>query len=222
MSELRERLQEAADAAAREGRHPPAAALVRRGRRRRLRRVGGTAVLVVLVMVAGMVGADRLSQRPLPLTPTPTAGPASTTIPTKATAPPRWIPSVTPLRIKDRRAERGWVSWPVPAADRRRRAHAGWCCEVVSGDTATRVGGGVVMVELSSAEARSPARFVPALGGNSTRVSRPASGSSSPCEAPRPRARSQPPNRGCDVRQVTGCSPTIRTGPRPSTPAHHA
>jgi hypothetical protein len=101
MSELRERLQEAAEAAVREGRHPTAAALVRRGRRRRLRLVGGTAALVALAVVAGMVGADRLSDRPLPLTPTPTAGPTSTTIPTKATVPPpRWIPSVTPLRIK--------------------------------------------------------------------------------------------------------------------------
>jgi hypothetical protein len=101
MSELRERLQEAAEAAVREGRHPTAAALVRRGRRRRRRLVGGTAALVALAVVAGMVGADRLSDRPLPLTPTPTAGPPSTTIPTKATVPPpRWIPSVTPLHLK--------------------------------------------------------------------------------------------------------------------------
>jgi hypothetical protein len=101
MSQLRERLQEAADAAAREGRHPTAAALVKRGRRRRLRLVGGTAVLVVLAVVAGLVGADWLSDRPTPLTPTPTAGSTSMTIPTKATVPPpRWIPSVTPLRVK--------------------------------------------------------------------------------------------------------------------------
>jgi hypothetical protein len=103
MSELRERLQEAADAAAREGRHPPAAALVSRGRRRRLRVVVWPAMLVVLVVVAGMVGADRLGDRPLPFTPTPTAGSTSTTIPTRATVrPPRWIPSVTPLRVKAR------------------------------------------------------------------------------------------------------------------------
>jgi hypothetical protein len=118
MSQLRQRLQEAAEAAAREGRQPPAAALVSRGRRRRLRRVGGSAVLVVLAVAAGMVGADRLSERPLPLTPTPTAGPTSTTIltsttmPTKATVPdPRWIPSVTPLRVK---AQPG----PYPGPDR--------------------------------------------------------------------------------------------------------
>jgi len=40
MSELRERLQEAADAAIREGRTPTAAVLVTRGRRRRLRLAG--------------------------------------------------------------------------------------------------------------------------------------------------------------------------------------
>ena len=103
MSQLRERLQEAADAAAREGRIPPAAALVKRGRRRRLRLVGGTAVLVVLAVVAGAVGADRLRGRPLPLPPTPTAGPTSTSVPTKAAVRPlEWIPSVTPLNVAAR------------------------------------------------------------------------------------------------------------------------
>ncbi|HEY6708099.1 MAG TPA: hypothetical protein VJB61_10955 [Actinomycetota bacterium] len=63
MSELRERLREAAEAAAREGRTPTAAALVARGRRRRLRLVGGTAALVVLAMVAGTAGIGRLSDR---------------------------------------------------------------------------------------------------------------------------------------------------------------
>jgi hypothetical protein len=107
MSELRERLQEAAEAAAREGQTPSAAALVKRGRRRRLRRIEGTAVLVVLAVVGGVIGARWLADQPMPLTPTPTAGPTptvgptSTTIPTKATVPPpRWIPSVTPLRVK--------------------------------------------------------------------------------------------------------------------------
>ena len=58
-------------------------------------------MLLVLVVLAGMVATDRRSDRPMPLTPTPTAGPTSTTTPTKATAPPlRWIPSVTPLRVK--------------------------------------------------------------------------------------------------------------------------
>jgi hypothetical protein len=106
MSELRERLQEAAEAAAREGRTPSAAALVKRGRRRR-RLIEGTAVLVVLAVVAGVLGARRLADQPMPLSPTPTAGPTSTvgptstTIPTRATVPPpRWIPSVTPLKVQ--------------------------------------------------------------------------------------------------------------------------
>jgi hypothetical protein len=57
-------------------------------------------MLVVLVMVAGLVGTDRLSDQPIPLTPTPTASPTSTTSPTRPTgALPRWIPSVTPLNV---------------------------------------------------------------------------------------------------------------------------
>jgi hypothetical protein len=107
MSDLRERLQEAAEAAAREGQTPSAAAMAKRGRRRRLRLIEGTAVLVVLAVVAGVLGAHRLADNPMPLTPTPTAGPTSTvgptstTIRTKATAPPpRWIPSITPLKVK--------------------------------------------------------------------------------------------------------------------------
>jgi hypothetical protein len=69
MSELRERLREAADAAAREGRTPPAAALIRRGRRRRLRVAGAAAVLVALLLVAVTVGTDRLAAPPPPLAP---------------------------------------------------------------------------------------------------------------------------------------------------------
>jgi hypothetical protein len=58
-------------------------------------------VLVVLIVVVGMVGAKRVTDRPMPLTPTPTAGPAPTTTPTSTTAPTqRWIPSVTPLTVK--------------------------------------------------------------------------------------------------------------------------
>jgi hypothetical protein len=91
MSELRERLLEAADAAAREGRVPPAGAVVARGRRRRARLVGATAVLVVAAVVAGLVGIDRLAGRPAPLSPVPT---------TSTVAPEVWIPSVTPLTVR--------------------------------------------------------------------------------------------------------------------------
>ena len=101
MSDLRERLQELADVAARHGRTPGPEVARRRAHLRRLRLLGGTAMLVVLAVVAGMVATDRPSDRPTPLTPTPTAGPTSTTIPTNSTVPlPRWIPSVTPLRVR--------------------------------------------------------------------------------------------------------------------------
>jgi hypothetical protein len=79
MSDLRERLQEAADAAAREGRHPTAAALVTRGRRRRLRLVGGAAVLLGLILVAVMVATDRLAGQPAPLAPSATTRPPAIT-----------------------------------------------------------------------------------------------------------------------------------------------
>jgi hypothetical protein len=79
MSELRERLQEAADAAIREGRTPTAAVLVTRGRRRRLRLAGGAAVLLVLVLLAVTVGTDRLSGPPAPLAPPATTRPPEIT-----------------------------------------------------------------------------------------------------------------------------------------------
>jgi len=101
MSDLRERLQELADVAARHGRTPGPEVARRRAHLRRLRLLGGTAMLVVLAVVAGMVATDRPSDRPTPLTPTPTASPTSTTIPTDSTVPlPRWIPSVTPLKVR--------------------------------------------------------------------------------------------------------------------------
>ena len=78
MSELRERLQEAADAAAREGHTPPAAALVTRGRRRR-RLIGGATALLVLVLVAVTVGTDRLTGQPAPLVPSATTRPPAVT-----------------------------------------------------------------------------------------------------------------------------------------------
>ena len=79
MSKLRERLQEAADAAIREGRTPTAAVLVTRGRRRRLRLAGGTAALLVLVLLAVTVGTDRLSGQPAPLAPPATTRPPEIT-----------------------------------------------------------------------------------------------------------------------------------------------
>jgi hypothetical protein len=83
MSDLRERLQELADVAARQGRTPGPEAALRGARRRRLTRVGGT-VLLAIALVAVMVGLDRLAG-PAPLTPTATTRPSGTTT---STSPP--------------------------------------------------------------------------------------------------------------------------------------
>jgi hypothetical protein len=84
MSELRERLREAADAATREGRIPTAAALVRRGRRRRLGLTGGAAALLVLVLLAVTVGADWLAGTPVTLAPSATTRPPGITASTSS------------------------------------------------------------------------------------------------------------------------------------------
>jgi hypothetical protein len=75
MNDLRERLQELAEGAARQGRTPGPQAALRRGRRRRLRLAGGTATLLALVLLAATVGADRLSgvHQLAPLAPPSTA-----------------------------------------------------------------------------------------------------------------------------------------------------
>jgi hypothetical protein len=83
MSDLRERLQELADAAVRQGRLPGPQVALGRARRRRVQRVGGTAVLLVGVLVAVVVGADRLTG-PAPLAPSVTTRPSA---PTASTDP---------------------------------------------------------------------------------------------------------------------------------------
>ena len=75
MIDLREHLQELAEAAARDGRTAGPMAAIRRGRRRRRRLAGGTAALLAAVLVAGAVGTDHLGPggRDLaPASPTPT------------------------------------------------------------------------------------------------------------------------------------------------------
>jgi hypothetical protein len=85
VSDLRERLQELADVAARQGRTPGPEVAWRRARRRRLQLAGGTAVLLAIVLLAVTVGTDRLAG-PAPLAPSPTTGPAAaTTRPARAT-----------------------------------------------------------------------------------------------------------------------------------------
>jgi hypothetical protein len=75
MIDLRDHLQELAEAAARDGRTAGPLAAIRRGRRRRRRLAGGAAALLAAVLVAGAVGADHLGptgQDLAPVSPTPT------------------------------------------------------------------------------------------------------------------------------------------------------
>jgi hypothetical protein len=84
MTDLRDRLQELADAATRDGATPGPAHAIRRGRRRRRRIIGGVASLLVAAVVAGAAGTGQLSDRP----PEPVAPPGvpSTTVPPEVRA----------------------------------------------------------------------------------------------------------------------------------------
>jgi hypothetical protein len=84
MTDLRERLQELAEGAARQGRTPGPQAALRQGRRRRLRLAGGTAALLVLVLLTVAAGADRLAGRQALLAPPATSGPPASTASTSA------------------------------------------------------------------------------------------------------------------------------------------
>jgi len=85
MSDLRERFQELADVAARQGRPPGPQAALRRMRRRRRQRATWTAALLAMVLLAVTVGVDRLAG-PAPLAPTATTT-ASTTPPDVSITP---------------------------------------------------------------------------------------------------------------------------------------
>jgi hypothetical protein len=87
MSDLRDRLQELADAAARHGRTAGPQAALRQGRRRRLLLAGGgTAAGLALVLLVSLLGSGRLAGRPAPLAPPATTSPPTTSAP--ATLPP--------------------------------------------------------------------------------------------------------------------------------------
>jgi hypothetical protein len=85
MSDLRERLQELADAAARQGRTPGPKAALRQGRRRRLRLASGSAALLVLVVLAVEAAPDWLTGRQALLAPPATTRPSASTA---STSPP--------------------------------------------------------------------------------------------------------------------------------------
>jgi hypothetical protein len=100
MSDLRERLQELADVAARQGRVPGPRAAMRRARRRRLL-AGGTAAVVAVAFVAAVVGLDRVAGR-APYPPTATTAPA-TNMPstvTASTGPPDVSSAPGPRRVE--------------------------------------------------------------------------------------------------------------------------
>jgi hypothetical protein len=86
MIELRERLQELADAATRDGTTPGPAHAIRRGRQRRRRIIAGVASLVAVAVVAGVAGTGRLAGQPPP-TPVVPAAPATTLPPVVKTGP---------------------------------------------------------------------------------------------------------------------------------------
>jgi hypothetical protein len=96
MSDLRERFQEVADAAAREGRTPGAAAAIRRARQRQRRLAGGVASLLVVLLVAGAIVVDRIAGGPDGPTPFPAVGPPG--IQVRTDQPPAGTPEHQLLR----------------------------------------------------------------------------------------------------------------------------
>ena len=66
MNDLRDRLQELADAATRDGTTPGPAAAIRRGRRRRRRALGTVASLLAVAVVAGAAGIGAVADRSAP------------------------------------------------------------------------------------------------------------------------------------------------------------
>ena len=78
MTNLRDLLQELAEAAARQGRTPGPAAAIRRGRQRHRRLAAGSAALLAAVLTAGAVGTGQLpldGRHQLPASPAPSTRP---------------------------------------------------------------------------------------------------------------------------------------------------
>jgi hypothetical protein len=119
--ELRRQIAELVAGRADRATPPPIAAIRRRGRRRRARLAGVTAG-VVLALLAGALGVDRLTSEPTPLAPAPTT-----------TAPPttRPVPAGPVVRVPA-----GGFEVPLPA---------GWTARKVEGPPADR---GEAIIEL--------------------------------------------------------------------------
>jgi hypothetical protein len=95
-SDLRERLEELAEAAASHGRTPGPQAALRRGRRRQWRLAVGRSALMALVLVAVVVAGNQLTS------PTGPLGTPATTRPAEVTASSRYGPDVSfrPSRVR--------------------------------------------------------------------------------------------------------------------------
>ena len=77
MLDLRQHLQELADAATRDGATPGPTHAIRRGRQRRRRIAAGVASLLLVAVVAGAAGTGQLGNQPSrPVTPATTPPPA--------------------------------------------------------------------------------------------------------------------------------------------------
>jgi hypothetical protein len=140
MSDLRERFQEVADAAAREGRTPGAAAAIRRARQRQLRLAGGLASLLVVVLVAGAMLVDRVAGGPDQPAPLPAVGPPATVRtdqPPAGTPEHRLLENMTSVLDQCRGGGApeliGWVPAPnlvLMVAAKPPRPGEGWICQV--------------------------------------------------------------------------------------------
>jgi hypothetical protein len=148
MSDLRERFQELADTAAREGRTAGAAAAIRRARQRQLRRAGAVASLLVVLLSAGTVLVDRVAGGPDEPGPLPVVGPPSTLSlpdtgrvrtdqPGAGTPEHRLLGTMTPAlnRCRGDGAPEliGWVrahGFVVMVAAKPPRPGEGWICQV--------------------------------------------------------------------------------------------
>lgn len=182
MSDLRERFQELADAAAREGQTRGAAAAARRARQRQLRLAGGVASVLVLVLVAGALVVGRVVGEPAGPGPLPAVGPPSTqpgTVgvrtdqPAAGTREHLLLESEMSVLDKCRGGGApeliGWVrahGFTVMAAAKPPRPGEGWICQV--GGYPHPAGSVNVMTERWVSEGLSPPprKSLAATGGN--------------------------------------------------------
>ena len=184
MSDLRERFQEVADAAAREGRTPGAAAAIRRARQRQLRLAGGVASLLVVLLLAGTIIVDRTAGGPDEPTPLPAVGPPSTqslpgTGAVRTDQPPAGTPEHQLLRSMTSVLNRcrgggapeliGWVrahGFGLMVAAKPPRPGEDWICQV--GGYPHPRGGVNVMTERWVSEGLAPPsrKRLAATGGN--------------------------------------------------------